>query len=184
MARRHDGGAQKAVKVFGAAVRTPAGRAASAMDLARAKVLRSVQRDQPPPTEALKRREHAFGLDGFEEERIECRGRGAVEHQADVGIARDGSHAEQGLTVGPALSFLQRPLVREERWTAHEEHRERRQTDVGHAVFPVAALAPTTIGQTGADVFQLGNQRSQGVHGGIESETRPRRQAKPSFAMW
>jgi hypothetical protein len=58
-------------------------------------------------SEALKRREHAFGLDRFEEHRIECRGRGAVEHQADVGIARDGDHAEQGLTVGPALPFLQ-----------------------------------------------------------------------------
>jgi hypothetical protein len=77
-------------------------------------VLRPVQRDQGPATEALKRREHAFGLDGFAEQRIECRGRGAVEHQAEVGIARDGGHAEQGLTVGPALSFLQRPLVRED----------------------------------------------------------------------
>ena len=36
------------------------------------------------------------------------------------GIARDRGHAEQGLTVGPTLSFLRRPLVREERWTAHE----------------------------------------------------------------
>jgi hypothetical protein len=153
------------------------------MDLARAEVLRPVQRDQRPATEALKRREHAFGLDGFEEQRIESRGRGAVEHQADVGIARDPGHAEQGLTVGSPLSFLQRPLVREERWTAHEEHRERRQTDVGHAVFPVAALALTPIRQTGADVFQRGDQGSQGVHGGIESETPPRRQPKPSFAM-
>lgn len=114
MARRHDGGAQEAVEVFGAAVRTPPGRAAFAMDLARAKVLRSVQRDQRAAAEALKRRDHAFGLDRFEEQRIECRGRGAVEHQADVSIARDGGHAEQGLTVGPALSFLQRSLVREE----------------------------------------------------------------------
>ena len=183
MARRHDRGAEKAVEIFGAAVRPPAGRAASAMDLARAKVLRSVQRDQRPATEALKRREHAFGLDRFEEQRIECRGRGAVEHQADVGIARDGGHAEPGLTVGPALSFLQRALVRQERWTAHEEHRERGQTDVGHAVFPVTPLALAPIRQTGADGFQLGDQRSQGVHGGIESEKRPRRQRKPSCPM-
>jgi len=58
-----------------------------------------------------------------------------------------------------------------------------RYTDVGHAVFPVAALALTPIRQAGADVSQLGDQRSQGVHGGIESETRPRRQPKPAFAM-
>ena len=64
-----------------------------------------------------------------------------------------------------------------------KEHPERGQTDVGHAVFPVAALALTPIRQTGADVFQLGDQTNQGVHDGIEPETRPPRQAKPSFVM-
>jgi hypothetical protein len=162
IAGRHDGGAQKGVEV--SAVRTPPGRAAFAMDLARAKVLRPVQRDQRPATEALKRREYAFGLDDFEEQReqrIECRRRCAVEHQADVGIARDGGHAEQGLAVRPALPFLQRPLVRQERRATHEEHRERGQTDVGHAVCPVAARALPLIRQTGADVFQSATKEAK-----------------------
>jgi hypothetical protein len=102
------------------------------MDLARAKVLRSVQRDQRPATEALKRREHAFGLDRFEEQRIECRGRGAVEHQPDVGIARDGGHAEQGLTVGPASSFLRR------RWCARNDGLPMKYTE--NADRPMSAM--------------------------------------------
>src|ERR1700733_1428782 len=102
------------------------------MDLARAKVLRSVQRDQRPATEALKRREHAFGLDRLEEHRIECSGRGAIEHQADVGIARDGSHAEQGLTVGPALSFSSA------RWCARNDGLPMKNTE--NADRPMSAM--------------------------------------------
>jgi hypothetical protein len=36
------------------------------MDLARAKVLCSIQRDQRPAAEALRRREHAFGFNSFD----------------------------------------------------------------------------------------------------------------------
>jgi hypothetical protein len=77
-------------------------------------VLRPVQRDQRPAAETLEWYKHAFSFDRLEEQRIERRGRGTVEHQADIGVARDGGHAEQGLAVRPALSFLQCPLVRQE----------------------------------------------------------------------
>src|SRR5580704_5757350 len=60
MARRHDRSAQEGVEVFGATVRTPPGRAALAMDLARAKVFRPVQRDQRPAVETLEWYKHAF----------------------------------------------------------------------------------------------------------------------------
>ena len=39
------------------------------------------------------------------------------------------------------------------------------------------------IRQTRADLFQLRDKGTQGVHGGIESEIRPRRQAKASSVM-
>ncbi len=74
VARRYHGSAQKGVEVFGAAVRTPPGRAALAVDLARTEVFRSVQRDQHPASEALKRREYALDLDSFKEQRMSAAG--------------------------------------------------------------------------------------------------------------
>ncbi len=57
----HDGSAQEGVEIFSTAVRTPPGRAALAVDLARAGMFSPVQRDQGPAAEAPEGREHAFG---------------------------------------------------------------------------------------------------------------------------
>ena len=85
-------------------------------------------------------------------------------------------------TVRPALSLLQRSLMRQERRASHEEHRERRQADVGHAVVLVAPQAFALIGQTAQTFFrseirELRRSRRQRV------EIQPRRQAKLSSAM-
>ena len=48
VAGRHDAGAKEGVEIFRATVRTLAGRAARAMDLARTKMLGPIQRDQDP----------------------------------------------------------------------------------------------------------------------------------------
>ena len=62
-------------------------------------MLGSIQRDQNPAIQALKRGKHAVGLDRFEEQRIERCGRRAVQHLANVGVGRNGGHGEQGLAI-------------------------------------------------------------------------------------
>ena len=62
MAGGDDGGAEKGVEVFRAAVRTLACRTARAMDFARAEVFGAIQRDQHPPAQALEWGEDALGF--------------------------------------------------------------------------------------------------------------------------
>ena len=91
-----------------------------AMNLARAVVFGAVQRDQDirPP-----RRWNGVStfrcLDRLDEQPIEGRGRGAIQHLADVIVAGDGGNAEQGLAVGASLSLRQDALMRQERRAAH-----------------------------------------------------------------
>jgi hypothetical protein len=80
-------------------------------------------------------------------------------------------------TMQAPMSFLKRSLVRQERWTAHEEHREGRQTDFGHAVFAIAARAFALIRQTCADLLQSRDEGTQGIQGGTSQ--RCRRAASP-----
>ncbi len=154
------------------------------MDLARTEALGSIQRDQHPSvpwaTQAPEWVEHALGGDRFEEQRIECPGRGAIQHLADMGVGRNGGHAEQGLAVRPAVSLGQRALMAQKRGASHEEHRERREADVGHRVFAVAAWPLAPVREAGANAFQFGDKGLQDRHAAIESEIAPRRQAKSS----
>jgi hypothetical protein len=72
--------------------------------------------------EALERQK-AIGrgkaLHPLDEQSIEGAGRIAVEHLADVVVARNRRHAEQGLAVRPAVPLGQCPLVLQERWALH-----------------------------------------------------------------
>jgi hypothetical protein len=142
-----------------------------------------IERVRHPPVEAPERVEHALGGDRFGEQRIERPWRGAIQHPADIGIGRDGGHAEQGLAVRPAVSLFQGALMAEEGGASHEEHRERREADIGHRVFAVAARPFAPVRQAGANAFQIGDQGLQGRHGAIESKIAPRRQAKSSHKM-
>ena len=107
-------------------------------------------------------------------------GRGAVEHVADVGVGWDFRDAEQGLAVGASVAFVQPALVGEERGAAHEEHRERRQSDVGHRVGETARRLLAPIGQAGAGRSEVANQGFEDAHAASESETQPRRQGETS----
>ena len=101
-------------------------------------------------------------------------GRIAVEHLADVVVARNRRHAEQGLAVRPAVPLRQRPLVPQERRALHEEHRERRQADVRHGVAVARPLA--LVLKPGTDLFQFRQQFLQCAHAAVESHfTRPRK---------
>jgi hypothetical protein len=150
------------------------------VDLTRAKALGSIQRDQRPPAQAPERVEYACRGDRFEEQRIERLRRGAIQHQADIGIGWNGGHAEQGLAVRSAVSRGQRALMAQEGGASHEKHRERREANVGHRVFAVAARPFALIRKAGANVFQLGDQGLQDRHATIEPKIAPRRQAKSS----
>src|SRR3954454_9120132 len=117
------------MEILGTAVRTLAGRAPRTVDLARAVVFGAIQRDQYPPTAALERGEYLRRLDRLDEQRIEGRRWGAIQHLADVVVAGDGGRVEQTLAVRAALPLRQGALMRQEGRTAHEEERERRQAD-------------------------------------------------------
>jgi hypothetical protein len=177
VSRCHDAGAEEGVEILGTAVRTPARRAPRAMNLARAVVFGAVQHDQYPPTEALERGQHLRRLDRLDEQRIEGRGRGAIQHLADVIVAGDGGHGEQGLAVRTALPLRQGALMGQERRTAHEEERERGQADIGHRVCAAGQRSFATIGKTGTDRAQFANVFLKGTHTSSESEFAARRKA-------
>jgi hypothetical protein len=84
------------------------------MELARAVVFGAIQRDQDPSVETLERRQHPRRLNRLEEQRIEgCRWH-TIQHLADIVVAGDGRHGEQGLAVRAALSLREGALVRQE----------------------------------------------------------------------
>ena len=155
MAGGDDAGAEEGMEILGPAVRAPPGRAARAMDFARTEMLGPVEGDQHAAAEALERGEHALDRDSFVEHWIECGRRSAVQHQADIGVGRDGGHVEQGLAVRPAAALLQRALVREERGAAHEEQRKRGHADVGHPIDVVSRRPLAPVWKTSADLAKL-----------------------------
>ena len=146
-------------------------------------MLGSIQRDQHPPAQTPEGVEHALRGDRFEEQWIERRGRRAVQHLANMGVSRNGGHAEQGLAVRPAMPLGQCALMAEERRASHEEHRERREPDVGHGVFAVTAWSFAPVREAGANACQFSDQGLQDRHGGIESKIVPCRQAKSSSVL-
>src|SRR5450755_473594 len=150
------------------------------MDLTRAKAFGSIKCDQHPPVEAPERIEHALRGDRFEEQGIERLRLGAIQHLADIGISWNGGHVEQGSAVRPAVSLGQHALMAQERGASHEEHRERREADIGHGVFALTAWPFALVWETGANAFQLSDQGLQDRHRAIESKFVPRRQAKSS----
>jgi len=99
VARRHDAGAQKRVKILRAAVGPLACRTTRAMDFTRTKMLGSIQRDQHPAIQAPEWVESTYRGDRFEEQWIERLRWGAVQHLSDVGVSWNGGHAEQGLAI-------------------------------------------------------------------------------------
>ena len=139
-------------------------------------MLGAVQRDQHAPVQALERRERPGRLDRLEEQPVKRRRRGAIQHPADVVVARDRGHAEQRLAVRPAVALLQRALVRQERRAAHEEKRERRQADIGHREVALARRSLAPVGKTGTDAFQISDQVFKAGHPGSESKVVPRRE--------
>lgn len=145
-------------------------------------MLGSIQRDQNPAIQASEWVEHAVRGDRFEEQRIERHRRGAIQHLADIGVSWNGGHAEQGLAIRPAVSLFQRALMAQERGASHEEHRERRDADIGHGVLAVTAWPFALVRETGANAFQLSDQGLHDRHGAIESKIVPRRQVKSSPA--
>ena len=138
MAGCDQAGTQEGVEAFHATIGPPPGRALRAFDLARAEILAAIECDQHAAAQALEPCQRSSRLQGACEQTIECCWRDAIQHQADVVIGGDSRHADQGLAVRPAVSPLQRPLMRQERRTSHEEQRERREADVAHCVVAIA----------------------------------------------
>ena len=137
-------------------------------------MLGAVERDQQPAAQALERRK-AVGCGGdlqaLEEQPVEGGRRIAVEHLADVVVARYRRHTEQGLAVRSAVPLGERPLVPQERRALHEEHRERRQADVRHGV--AVARPHALVVKPSTDFLQVRQQFFQRVHAAVESHYHP-----------
>jgi hypothetical protein len=127
MARSHDRGAEQGVEILGRLTFPGAGGAVRTLDLRRAVVLGTVERDQhvrtePPesldPAGALERRNR------LAKAREQVIGRDRIEHGADVIVAGDAVDAEQGLAVRAAVAGLELALMIQEGRALGEEHRE------------------------------------------------------------
>jgi hypothetical protein len=87
-----------------------------------------------------------------------------------VVAAGDRRHPEQRLAVRPPLPLRQMLLMGQRRRTLHEEHRKRRQPDVGHAI--TAALPRPLVRQAGATPPQRSQQPVERLHPELESHIR------------
>lgn len=104
------------------------------------------------------------------EQRLKMRRIDRVQQGPNVVVAGDLADPEQGFAVRAPLSLGQLPLVRQERRALHEEQRERRKPDVGHAVLAVRTLP--FVRQTGATMSKRCNQAVKRLHADLESENR------------
>ncbi len=113
------------------------------MQFGRAVILGAVQRDQHVAVEDTQLVERA-GLLQFGERvgegRVELRRLDRIEHGADLIVAGDPIHPEQGLAVGAALTRRQMPLMRQKGRALHEERGERGHAEIGHGVGRVLPL--------------------------------------------
>jgi len=140
--RRTKGFAGQGVVAFRPAVGAMVRQAPRAAQLLGAEVLRAVEGDQHAPAKPRERRQAAPAVQRVEhlvEDGLQVRGMHGVEHRTDVVVGRDRGHAEQGPAVRRRAPLLQAALVGQEGLRLHEEQREGRHPDVGHAVAHVAA---------------------------------------------
>ena len=138
----YDRGSEHGMVALDAAVGALARQAPRAAELLRAEVFRAVEGDQHAPAKPRERRQAAAPAQHVEhlvEGGLQVRRMHGVEHRPDVVVGRDRGHAEQGPAVRRRASLLQAALVGQERLRLHEEQREGRHPDVGHAVAHVAA---------------------------------------------
>jgi hypothetical protein len=99
------------------------------------------------------------------------------QHLADVVVARDRRQAEQGVGVRAPARRRHGALVGEKGRALHEEHRERRERDIRHAI---AAVAPgALVRQPAAALAQRRDMAFEPFHTQLESQLSPC--AKRSF---
>lgn len=102
-----------------------------------------------------------------------------IEHGADLIVARDPVHREQGLAVGPSLARRQMPLMGQEGWALHEERGKCGHAEVGHGVGGVLSLP--LVGDRQATAANGSNQAVRGGHRATESTKPPRRKPPSAY---
>ena len=136
---------------LGLAVGALARQAVRAAEFLRAEELRSVQGDQGPsaqPAEGLPHRRLAQQRLHTFETGLQERGVRLVQKVADVIVGGNSADAEQRPAIGAAVAFLHRALVGQKRRALHEEHRKRRQTEIGGRNVAASPLAPVGKSRT------------------------------------
>ena len=173
---------QQGVMVFHHAIAAFAGRAVRTVQLGRTVILRAIQRDQQMAPEDAQLVDRTgplqFGERGGDRG-VELLRLDRVEHGADLIVAGDPVHREQGLAVGPSMARRQMPLMRQEGRALHEKRGERRHAEIGHGVDRVPPLP--LVGDRQAATANGSDQAvRRGGHPATESTKSPRR--KPSSA--
>jgi hypothetical protein len=139
-------------------------------DLLAAEILGPVEGDERSAAEPGERLAHRRLeqqlLGAFKARREQSRVR-AVEHVPDVIVGGDPLDPEQALAVRAPVAPLQSPLEGQERRALHEEHGERRQTEIRHG--DVAAPSLAGVRERSANRLQAGKQRRQNLHPQRES---------------
>ena len=134
---RHHGGGQQGVEILGLVLAALAVGAVWTADRVGAVVLGAVPSDQHVAVEDPHRLQagtlvqlgHDIGEHRVEQGRFD-----RIEHDADLAVTRDLAHAEQGLTVRPAVTCLQMALARQEGRALHEERSKRGEREVGYGI--------------------------------------------------
>jgi len=106
MARRHNGGRKKRVKIFCLAARSFTCGAVAAADLVRTEIFCTVQGDgnvSAKLPEGIKPAALFHHAECGVENRKEVRRFNRVQHGADLVVTRDARHLEQRLAVGPPV---------------------------------------------------------------------------------
>ena len=183
MPRRDQRRRQHGMVIFRLVLAPPPGRAVRTMDLARAMILRAVERDQHMPTETAEDIQPALEppelLDHVGEHRMQQRRRRRVQHVPDMVVARDLRDPEQRRAVRPPMAQIELTLMRQKRRALHEKHRKRRHAEIGHRIARVQAPAL---------VRKSGQARAQRIEQGFEQthpfcESRSRSLANPNHAQ-
>jgi hypothetical protein len=167
---RHHGGGKQGVEILGPVLAALAMGTVRTTDRVGAMVFGAVPCDQHVAIEdphsiqaaTMVQLGHDIGEHRVEQGRFD-----RVEHGADLAVAGDLAHAEQCLTIRPAVTCLQMALVCQEGRALHEERNEVGEREVGHGVGRVPASPP--VGQGLVAAAQRGDEAFLDLHTHVES---------------
>ena len=154
-------------------------RARRAMQCLGTEMFRAIQGDEHTPIQATHRGEPAAFIHIYENKgknTVEVICRHAIQHGANLVVARYLPHPEQRVCVRPTQPFRHQLLVMQERRTLHMENRKCRQPKIRHCINNV--LAGPLIRQCRASLPKRGYVGVEMVHPPIKADSAYRRKTR------